>query len=445
MTVEQTTTSQKRRHLVPSLKVPAWRTLYLMFLVGLGICYWFFVWLMERIDLATYQLPIELPFQLPPIVISFTTLFLPRVLRHFIPVIIGWLIAYEMAANLLLYLYDLPDRRRARRNLNQLGNPSRARGRPLTVTAQNLEQLREESVLLRAGGPGLISIPVGQVAVTEHNGHFYRILDAGFHALDSFEYVHDVLDLRAQHRNDPEVRLLSREGLEVCTSSSVTFRISTGGQPASPMHPYPLDSTAVKNLAYSQINLPGNKASTWEGTALGIVSGILRKTVFAFSLDELLEDSQTEVGSHLTIRQQVEREARQSLAEKGIELMRLRIGRFRFPDDVTEQHIEYWSTYWDTRAQMAGTEGEAVAIEELEMAKAEAEIDTIKTIVDGVDQARQQGYGGTAEEIVALRLLEILEKLARQSQDDIPLPNQMLPQIQALQEQLTVTEDKAND
>jgi len=445
LTENQSTSSPKRRRLFPSLKVPAWRTIYLMFLLLLAISYWLFVWLMERIDLATYQPPISLPTPVPQFLINLSTLFLPRVLRHFIPVILGWLIAYEMAANMLYYFYDLPSRRTARKNLNQLRNPSRARGRSIIVTSQNLVQLRKESALLRAGGPGRITIPAGQVAVTEHNGRYYRILDAGMHALDSFEYVQSVLDLRAQHRNNPDVRLQSREGIEVCANTSVTFRISTGGNPASPIQPFPFEATAVRKLAYVQLNLPDDRVATWENTALGVVTGILKKTVSSFSLDELLQDSHTEIGSHLTIRQQVEREARMSLSEQGIDLIRVRIGRFRFPEDVTAQHIEYWSTYWDAQAELAGVEGEAVAIEELDFAKAEAEMDMIRAIAEAVHQARQQGYQDSADEIVALRLLEVLEKLARQSQADIPLPGQMLPQIRALQHQLSVPEILIND
>ena len=60
--------------------------------------------------------------------------------------------------------------------------------------------------------------------------------------------------------------------------------------------------------------------SLMEGSALGTVIGILRKTVASFSLDDLLQDAETELGAHLTIRSQVEREAREKLRQQGIEL-----------------------------------------------------------------------------------------------------------------------------
>jgi len=165
----------------------------------------------------------------------------------------------------------------------------------------------------------------------------------------------------------------------------------------------------------------------------------LRKTVMAFSLDELLQDSQTEIGAHLTIRQQVEREARAILREQGIELQRVRIGRFDFPDDVTSQHIAYWRTYWNSQAQAAKVDGEAIALEEMEIARAEAEMEMIKAIVDGIQQAEQQGYSGAESVVVALRLIEALQSLALQSQADASVPDQMMRQLQLLHQQLLAT------
>ena len=433
--------SWQRRLRIPAPRIPTKRTIYSWFLLIIAFFYWFFAWKMERIDLAQYQLPYPLP--LPQFLINIMTFFLPRVLRHFIPVLLGWLLAYEVAANLLFYLYDLPDHSSARSFLFRLRSPGRSGGNSVTVTPQTLERQREESARIRAGGPGRFKIPVGHAAVTEHNGRYYRTLDAGSHLLDNFEHIHAVLDLRPQHRNNLEVLLQSREGLDVTADVSVTFRISTGSSPVTPQQPYPYDPIAVRKLAYSQINLPENRVGSWEGSALGTVTGILRKTVMAFSLDELLQDTQTEIGAHLTIRRQVEREARDKLHSQGIDLQRVRIGRFGFLDDVTSQHIAYWSTYWDSQAELAKADGEAIALEEMEIARAEAEMEMIKAIAGGVQQARQQGNGGTESVIVALRLIEALERLALQSQTDVTLPDQMLNQLQVLHQQLLTAGNQA--
>ena len=259
--------------------------------------------------------------------------------------------------------------------------------------------------------------------------------------------MHYLFDLLSQYRTDPEVELHSREGLELVTSVSVTFRIDTPELAASAQQPFPYDADTVRKLAYNQTNLPGGRASNWENIALGTVKSALAASVASFSLNELLQDEQTEIGAHLTIRRDVERQARIRLREQGIDLIRVRIGGFRFPENVTDLHIQYWRTYWDNQARLALAEGEAAAVEEAELAHAEAEIELVRAIADGLEQARRQGYQGDMNEIVALRFVEALEKMALESKGEITLPDQLLPQLQNLQHQLQLTSqvDRSTD
>ncbi|MFN2136980.1 MAG: SPFH domain-containing protein [Candidatus Promineifilaceae bacterium] len=417
-------------------RLPSKRTLYLLFLLALLVAYWIFVWRMERIVLTPADIPLAVLQSLPAWLVNFGGVFLPRVLRHFIPIILGWFLAYDIAVNLVYHLYDLPDRAKARGFLRRLRDPRRAGGATIAVTPQDLDLLRLDSSRLRVGGPGRVSIPAGHAAVTELNGRFYRVVGSGSRALDRFEFIHSVYDLRPQDRTDPEVVLYSKEGLEFVTNVSVTFRIAAPDMAVSVEQPFPYDGQTLHNLAYSQINLPGNQVSNWEDAPLATVKGTLSSTVATFSLDELLQDDQTELGSHLTIRRNVEREARNKLREQGIDLIRVRIGGFRFPEDVTDLHIRFWQADWDNQARLMLAEGQAVALEEMETVRAEAELDLIKAIANGMQQARQQGYRGTINEVVALRFLEALEKMALESESEIDLPEKLLPQLQNLQSQL---------
>lgn len=438
MTVSQTSASQDPTQ-KQATRLPSKRTLYLLFLLLLFIIYWVFVWQMERIDLEPSDLPLPILQNLPAWLVDFTGIFMPRVLRHFIPLVLGWLLAYEIATNLVFHLYNLPDRATARGFLRRLRDPRRAGGATIAVSPQNLEAKRLGSARLRVGGPGRISIPTGHTAVTEMNGRFYRVIGSGSHALDRFEYLHSLYDLRAQDRTDPEVELRSKEGLEFVTAVSVTFRIYAAELTASAQQPYPYDADTVRKLAYNQTNLPDGRTSNWENAALSSVKAALAATVSSFSLNELLQDEQTEIGTHLTIRRNVEREARMRLRDQGIELIRVRIGGFHFPEDVTELHIEYWRTYWDNQARLMLAEGEAVALEEMEFARAEAEIELVKAIAEGMEQAQRQEYQGNMSEIVALRFVEAMEKMALESEGEVALPEQLLPQLQHLQSQLQLT------
>jgi hypothetical protein len=429
MTVDQSSSWQSRLR-IAVLRLPSKRIVYSLFLLMIGAFYWAYVWKIERIDLAQYELPYPLP--LPQSFINIMTLFLPRVLRHFIPVLLGWLLAYEVAANLLFYLYDLPDHTSARSFLFRLRSPGRSGGNSVTVTPQTLERQREESARIRAGGPGRFKIPVGHVAVTEHNGRYYRTLDAGSHLLDNFEHIHAVIDLRAQHREKQGVRLQSREGLEVIANVGVTFRISTGGSSVTQRQPYPYDPAAVRTLAYAQTNLPKDRVGNWEGIALSKVADILRQTVMDFPLDDLLEEPSTEMGAHLMIRDHVEHQAREILRGQRIDLLRVRLGHFGFSDDVTSQHIAHWRTFLDSETDLE----EMFALDETEKARAKAKTKMAKEIVEGMKRAKQQGHEGMANVVVALNSIEALESVALQSQTEATLPNEMLSQLQLLHEQV---------
>ena len=396
---------------------------------------------MERIVVQPENLPLSVMQIIPAWGLNFATIFLPRVLRHFIPVLLGWLLAYEIATNLVYHLYNLPDREKARGFLRRLRDPRLSRSAIVVVSPSDLESKRLVSARLRVGGPGRIVIPIGHAAVTEINGRFYRVIGPGEHALDRFEYVHTLYDLRPQDRSDPEVRLRSREGLEIVTEISVTFRVLAPDMAPSVQQPYPYDSDTLRKITYSQTNLPGGKTSDWQKEALGAVKGALTAAVGSFSLNELLQDEQTEIGAHLTISRSVERAAKMKLRDKGIELMRVRIGGFHFPDDVTDLHIQYWRSYWDSQKRRTLAEGDAVAEEEMELARAEAGIELFKAIAEGMAQAHQQGYQGTFAEIIAIRSIEAMEKMALESEGEVPLPSQLVPRLQLLQNQLQLTSD----
>jgi hypothetical protein len=73
---------------------------------------------------------------------------------------------------------------------------------------------------------------------------------------------------------------------------------------------------------------------------------------------------------------------------------------------------------------------------EEEMARAEAESEMLHAIVEGINQAQLENQHTGSRELVAIRLIEILEKLAHNSQQISPLPADLLPQLQDLNRQL---------
>ena len=357
-------------------------------------------------------------------------------LRHFIPVIFGWLLARELSANLVYLLYDLPDRAASKRFLRRLRDPRIGGSASATVTEQDLEVQQQEKALLRVGGPGRVTIPTGQVGVSEVNGRYLRILSSGSHGLDRYERIHSVLDLRPQERSEADVRLHSREGLEVTAYLGIIFRVSKGAGVVTEQTPFPFDPDAVRRLAYAQSNLPYGLVSKWEDAAVAVVTTVLAETVERYTLNQLLQEEQTEMGAHLNIRRDVEREARLKLLERGVELILTRIGRFRFPDDVTAQYIDQWRSIQDNNLRHNLVEREAIAWQAMEVARAEAELELVRATAASMANARRQGFSGALNDVMAVRFIQTLERLAQQSGLETKLPDNLLPQLHNLQQQL---------
>ena len=144
--------------------------------VFLLLAYWVFAWYMERINLSNVPLPsfigAVLPFPLPPSITFLREMIHWRVWRHFLPVVVGSWLAYEAAASLVMALYDLPNKPGAKRLLSRLSREQAPAGTALPIQHATLEDVRGQHVMLRVGGPGIVKINRGDVAVTELNGRF---------------------------------------------------------------------------------------------------------------------------------------------------------------------------------------------------------------------------------------------------------------------------------
>ncbi len=405
--------------------------------------YWLFVWWMEDISLVALNsymmntLPIiQLQQPLPVWLLGILSFFMPRVLRHFVPLIVGIYVARWAAVGLVQRLYSLKTRNQATSFLNRLQNPNRTGEPPLLLHTQQLDNARRDFIRLRIGGPGKIAMHAGHVAVTEVNGQFYRVLGAGVHPLERFEYVRAVMDLRPQQREAKDIQLITKDNVAISADISITYRIATGGQPATTRNPYPFDPDSVRRLAYVETNVAADRVTRWESTAIGAARGALSKAVRAHRLDELHFDSVQGSEPYMAIRRATERGARDSLLDNGIDLLRVRITRMELPPEVAEQYKTYWRTQVGTQGYLALADGQAEVMQELKVAEIEAELTMIQAIIEGVERAQQDGRAAHLNELVAVRLVEALENLARQSQERTTLPDQMLPQLKELQSRL---------
>ncbi|MCB8967217.1 MAG: SPFH domain-containing protein [Ardenticatenaceae bacterium] len=421
---------------------PAPNTWWPWLLVLVFMLYWLFAWSLERLDLT----PVVQEFwntwvpmlPLPSVFIFFAEMLHPRVLRHLLPILVGWILAQRAAVSLIQTLYQMPDRATANDFLRRL-QAGDVDGRAINLSMELLAE-RQRSVLLRVGGPGPVQVLAGEAAVTEINGRFQRVLGPGKHLLERFEYVLTLLDLRPQERVETDIKLVTKDGIELTADLHLSYRLQTGGEPATPANPYPYDEESVRTAAYAQTILPDNQVAYWNTLPQRLGRAKLVDIISRYRLDEILQLTNTVAQPYLAIQTELLRQMRIALQPQGIEIMSAFVAQMELPANVTDQYIRFWQVDWETRRRLNEADGQATVLEEKEIARAEAEMTMIQAIVDGVQRARRDGQPANMSEIVALRLVDALEQMAHQSQRLYPLPQGLLPQLEQMRRQLSPPE-----
>lgn len=425
------------------------KTWSILVLVSLFFLYWLFARYLEGIDLS--QSPPQYWQSVLSIfpmfgVFSGPVLFLfemlsPRVLRHLIPVIAGWWLARQATIELLLKLYELQDMKVAGDMLNRLQSGPIVPWPRIGVQRTQFAEQRRQEPLLRIGGPGQLVVGPTDVVVTERNGRFHRVLGVGRYYLGRFESIRSVLDLRPQEREASNIPLVTKDGINLSTTLAVTFSLSNGGHTPTKARPYPFNEAAVRLAAYTETGQDDGSISNWESAALNATIGQLKSTVAKFRLDELIYPNRPSADPHQTVHHEMERKARDAAARFGVDIISTRLGRLELPEIVTDQRIKVWQATWKKQELINQADGAAAALEETEMARAEGEAAIITAIAEGIQRARRDGNSSSTREIVALRVLESLERMARQSQHLPAEPVQnVVSQLQNLHRRLLLSD-----
>jgi regulator of protease activity HflC (stomatin/prohibitin superfamily) len=412
----------------------------LVFMMG----YWIFIWRLERVNfnqsppalwdrfVAIYPLFGFLTERL----IVVAELFAPRVLRNLIPVIAGWWLARRTITLFLESFYDLPDKDEAYSLLRRIVASRPPRLPPIMIRPDDFEEDRQTNSSLRIGGPVRVIVNSGNAVVTETNGRFVRVLGSGLHFLERFEYPYAVVDVRPQERASDDVGVITRDGFEVKVEVSVTFQISTGSQAPTRQQPFPFDSDAVRNAAYTQTNLGDGRIGNWDSLPLSVTVGQLQSIVSEYRLDQLVLPESTGIDMHLLLNTEMEKRAINVLRGFGVDVLTTRLGRLVLPEEITEQRIRYWRAYHDLDRRRLETDGDIEAIDKAEMARAEAEAIMLQAVAESLQRARVAGRSIEPKRVVALRLVEALENMAHYSQASMQLPSGMMGTLDDLHQQL---------
>jgi hypothetical protein len=345
------------------------------------------------------------------------------VLRHFIPVAAGYWLGRKAIVAMLWTFYDLPNEESARALLERLQASRMPFLKPVAIRRETFTEDRKKDPVLRIGGPARILVNPGDAVATESNGRMKRVLGPGVHGLQRFEYPQAVVDVRPQEREKENVNVITSDGIELTTDVSATFQIDSGGEEPTRETPFPFQDEAVQRAAYAETDLGDDKRSSWESLAINVTAGKLKDVVAEMELNQLILPQQDGSNVHQQVQSEMENRARGALRSFGIHLRDTRLGSFQLPEEIKQQNLKYWQAYWDRLSRLGAANSEAQRISDMELARAEAEAVILQAIVEAMQRARRTGKNVTTREVLALRMIEVLETMAQQSQQVLAVPS----------------------
>jgi len=373
-------------------------------LMGMGVLiYWVYMTLLEQPSLGFEEVLLFIPrmFQL-------------TVLRHLIPLVIGWWLARIAALTLVELLYDLPNRHTARVYLSNRHTPYN-KGKPIQVTRATLKELRSTYTTIGVGGPGLIQISNGEVAITERDGHVFNIHKAGVHYLKMLERIHSILDLRPQTRVLPPVTAYTREYMPMTANITLRFRIDTGEVNTNNGNPYPINKEAVRKIVYGRNVKEDGELSDWDAKAISAARINFLNVIRRYTLSEIMSTEDVYANIHEELKPLIKKQ----LKGAGFDLISIRVANIKPKNEaVYEQYARLWRAKLEVALESQEATDRALHDLEMQTGKSEAELSMIKAIIGGVDKARQDGAVIDIKTAVSLRLIQAMEGLVTHAEEN---------------------------
>jgi hypothetical protein len=235
--------------------------------------------------------------------------------------------------------------------------------------------------------------------------------------------------LRQQDRFRQKVELVSLDGISFHASINIVYRIKTG-EPPTQQKPYPYDPEAVRQLAYTETVLNDSGAAlNWEVVPELFAASTLKGIVRKYRLDEIFYADTPAEALYEIIQGEFKQKVFRAFSNIGIEMREAHVVNMELPPDVKQGYFDYWQSQSNMDIKIKRTRSKAAQLEKLEIARVEAEETMITAIMEGINRARQSGGTSRISEIVALRLVEALERMSTSAPDTRLENEKYLPPI----------------
>jgi regulator of protease activity HflC (stomatin/prohibitin superfamily) len=176
-----------------------------------------------------------------------------------------------------------------------------------------------------------------------------------------------------------------------------------------------------------------------------ITGAQLRAIVAEDRLDDLIVSESNGIDVHHRLQMEMERRAKAIMRNYGVLIRGTRLGALELPEEVENQRKKFWQVHWNSRQILQKADGDAEVLQSHEIARAEAEAIMLQAIAEGLQRSQRAGRVVSSREVVALRLIESLEAMAKSSERVLPLPDRLMSQLGSLRQQLMLTSGKPEE
>lgn len=305
--------------------------------------------------------------------------------------------------------------------------------RPWLKLKQGKVGFDPDGILTKLGGPGSVIIEKDTAVVLERGGRLTRVEGPGFAALEPFETIYDIIDLRPKRRVY-KIDAMTKEGILISWPVDVQYKIADNDQEPSAKVPHPFSREAIFQAATGtwRREIGRLQDMDWEGQIIiSHTEGILRSILAQWSLDELTGPTETD---RLDAREAIESELGQKLCQEapklGAKILQVKLDTLRVTDEVTEQWIQDWKDRWQQWSEDQLTYRKAKDIQIYEPKKAEAElmlIDALSSELQKLDSEQD------IVSVVLMRLLAALGQAHIEGESNIFLPAEALGMLEKLE------------
>lgn len=347
----------------------------------------------------------------------------PQTWRHLLLPLAGMVLALGVAANYVRDLFDLSDLNTGNEYIKaaMFGQEYPTINLKSTGYELDIHYLRrygkEAQVaahpIVKIGGPGYVTVAPGNVALYERVGGPSKVAGAGQHYLRRFETLREVIDLRDQIRERPEVKALTKDGLAVTVQNvQVSFRVRTSNRPRTEKEVYPFSVSAVKRIAYYGKTVGVKGASVWSEGVPNAVAGNIRSYISRSLLDDLVSRSDTESKDPRDKIKAVfeHKDTRKRFSDMGVDLLWVSLGHIKTDSDVLTERIYAWGAEWDRAAQNTLSQAEAEKLKLMEYAKTMARLELIEK---GIKNLTLNVNDTPSYDRIVIQIMEVLNTTGR--------------------------------